>query len=417
MNNEHTFALFREPGTTGGTALKSPNGSAPGVDPRIAAALSELEQARIRPMTKRDANRTVGVLSRIQSVATSLMCDVTAMLAAADTDTDPAEVLRHAGRLPTRESKRMAKMAKQLSEMPKVRERFSKGDITPSHVNALANAAEKVGPEAVDADESLLDAVDQLSSDSFDRHTRKWSDQKLIEEGADPLEGQRQAREAKLWVDKDTELGMLIAKFPAPQFQHLQQAVDNHYMAHLRQDSTASHNPDEVRTPKQRLADVIYELITNRNAVTGEFITEHVGIKAKASTQVILTAPIGVIDGTNPDRPVEMIGVGPVPRRILGTLTPDTELAAIIYDRAGRPLWLGRNQRLANAPQRLAVAVRDGGCFECGAPMHRCELHHIKEWHRDQGPTDVDNTHTGWCPVSWGAAAIVGAAPWTGGRV
>lgn len=63
----------------------------------------------------------------------------------------------------------------------------------------------------------------------------------------------------------------------------------------------------------------------------------------------------------------------------------------MIFDRAGRPLWLGRNQRLGNAAQRLAVAIRDGGCFECGAPMHRCELHHIQEWQRDQGPTDIDN--------------------------
>ena len=23
--------------------------------------------------------------------------------------------------------------------------------------------------------------------------------------------------------------------------------------------------------------------------------------------------------------------------------------------------------------------------------MHRCELHHIREWRRDGGPTDIDN--------------------------
>ena len=104
----------------------------------------------------------------------------------------------------------------------------------------------------------------------------------------------------------------------------------------------------------------MYELVTSRNAVTGEFITETVGIKAKASTQLILVAPVGVVDGTNPDAHVEMIGVGPLPRNILRTLSPDTELAGMIFDRAGRPLWLGRNQRLGNAAQRLAIAVRDG---------------------------------------------------------
>ena len=98
-----------------------------------------------------------------------------------------------------------------------------------------------------------------------------------------------------------------------------------------------------------------------------------------------------MVDGTNPNGTCEIIGVGPVPRQILRTLTPDTELAGMIFDRKGRPLWLGRNQRLANAAQRMAVAIRDGGCFECGAPMHRCELHHMEEWHRDRGRTDIDN--------------------------
>ena len=391
MDNEHTFALFREPGTAGGAIVESPGAPAHIVDPHIAASLTELQQARIQPMSQQHVDQTLGMLSRIQSVSASLMCDMTQMLAATKPETDPAEVLRQGARIPTRESKRMAKMAKQLSDMPKVKKWFATGEITRGHVNALTNAAEKVGPEVVDADKTLLEAADRMLADTFDRHARKWSDQKLIEQGLDPLERQRRAREAKLWVEKDTGLGVVMAKVPRPQFEQMRQAVDNHYMHHLRQDGAHGRSPDKVRTPKQRLADVVFELVTNRNALTGEFITETVGIKAKASVQLILTAPVGVVDGTDPNGQVEIIGVGPVPRQILATLTPDTELAGMIFDRAGRPLWLGRNQRLGNTAQRLAVAIRDGGCFECGAPMHRCELHHIQEWHRDNGPTDVNN--------------------------
>ena len=343
-------------------------------------------------MPQRDADQTLGMLSRIQSVAASLMCDVTEMLAATNTETDPAEVLRQGARLPTRESKRMAKMARQLSEMPKVKRAVRhRGDHPRSRQRSGQRSREGRSRSRRHPTRGLLEAADQMLPDSFDRHARKWSNQKLIEAGVDPLERQRRAREAKLWVEKDTGLGVLMAKLPRPQFEHLRQAVDNHYMHHLRQDSATGQDPDEVRTPKHRLADVVFELLTNRNAFTGEFITETVGIKAKASTQLILTAPVSVVDGTNPNGQVEIIGVGPVPRQILQTLTPDTKLAGMIFDRAGRPLWLGRNQRLGNIAQRLAVAVRDGGCFECGAPMHRCELHHIQEWHRDNGRTDADN--------------------------
>ena len=391
MANERMFALFRDAAGTVGKTDRASNGSGNDAADRISAALGELNRVRIGPMSRADADRTLGLLSQAQSVVKSLMFDVARRVSDSDSDTDPAEVLRQGARVPGRESKRMAKVARQLAEMPKVRERFAAGDITPDHVNALANAAEKVGPQAVEADEALLEAADQLLPDSFDRHARNWSHRKLIEAGVDPLERQRKAREAKLWVEKDTGLGVLMAKLPRPQFEHLRQAVDSHYLHHLRRDSANGGDPDEIRTPKQRLADAVYELATNRDSVTGEFVTEHVGIKAKASTQLIVTAPIGAIDGTNPNGQVEIIGVGPVPRSVLASLTPDTELAGMIFDRKGRPLWLGRNRRLGNAAQRLAVAVRDGGCFECGAPMHRCELHHIQEWHRNRGPTDIDN--------------------------
>lgn len=373
------------------TVLQESNGSGGDAGDRIATALGELRRVRVGPMSRSEAQRALGLLSQAQSVVTSLMCDVSHKAAHAGSDTDRAEILRQGARLPSRESKKMAKVAGRLQKMPRVKERFATGQITVDHVNALANAAEKVGPQAVEADDSLIEAADHLLPDNFDRHTRKWSNEKLICQGIDLLERQRRAREAKLWVEKDTGLGVLMAKLPRSQFEHLRQAIDKHYMHHLHQDGVGGKDPDLARSPKSRLADVVFELLTNRRADTGGPMTTTVGVKAKASTQLILVAPFGLVDGTNPNGHIEMIGVGPVPRRVLETLTPDTELAGMVFDRAGRPLWLGRNQRLANTAQRLAVAVRDGGCFECGAPMHRCELHHIQEWHRDRGRTDVDN--------------------------
>ena len=199
---------------------------------RISAAVGELGQARIGPMSREQATRAAQMLGEIRSMASSLLCDVAHQIA---TDTgsgsDAGEVLRQEARLPQRESKKMAKVARRLQEMPKVRERFANGQITVDHVNALANAAEKVGPEAVDGDDRLIDAADRLLPDSFDRHARRWSNEKLIERGVDPLERQRRAREAKLWVEKETGLGVLMAKVPRPQFEHLRQAIDNRYMA------------------------------------------------------------------------------------------------------------------------------------------------------------------------------------------
>ena len=390
MDNNHGFSLFEDFAAADIAKLES-EGSGADTDLWVRVALAALNRIRVGPISRTEANETLGLLGQTQSVATSLMCDVGNRVADSDPDIDLAEVLRQGARLPSWESHKLAKIAKQLPEMPKVQERLSTGNITPTHANALVNAAEKVGAVAAEADDNLIAAAEGMLPDSFCRYARRWADRKLTQAGLDPLQRQRRAREAKMWIEKETGLGVLMAKFPRPQFEQLRQAIDNRYMHLQRQDGNGSLDPDKVRTPKQRLADAAFELFTNRDAFTGEPITETTGIKAKASTQLILTAPIGVVDGTNPNGQVEIIGTGPVPRQILQTLTPDTELAAIIFDRAGRPLWLGRNQRLGNAAQRLAVAVRDGGCFECGAPMHRCELHHIQEWHRDNGRTDIDN--------------------------
>ena len=54
------------------------------------------------------------------------------------------------------------------------------------------------------------------------------------------------------------------------------------------------------------------------------------------------------------------------------------------------PLDLGRTQRLFTPAQRVALAVRDGGCAfpGCDRPPADCEAHHITPWHNG-GLTDL----------------------------
>ena len=106
------------------------------------------------------------------------------------------------------------------------------------------------------------------------------------------------------------------------QFNHPRLAIDHHYLQLLRRDGADGRDPDDVRTPSQRLADAAFELLTNRDADTAECIDHMPNVKANAATQVILVALMGVVDGTNPQAHVEMIGVDPLPREIPETPTP-----------------------------------------------------------------------------------------------
>ncbi|TWS25836.1 DUF222 domain-containing protein [Tsukamurella sputi] len=62
----------------------------------------------------------------------------------------------------------------------------------------------------------------------------------------------------------------------------------------------------------------------------------------------------------------------------------------LVLDLQSRPLFLGREKRLASADQRIALYGSEKGCTApgCEAPATRCQVHHITEW-ADGGATDI----------------------------
>ena len=69
----------------------------------------------------------------------------------------------------------------------------------------------------------------------------------------------------------------------------------------------------------------------------------------------------------------------------------DTTQVTISKD--GSPLDLGRTRRHYDQRQRVALAVRDGGCLwpGCTRPPGFTEAHHTKQWKRDHGKTNLDD--------------------------
>jgi hypothetical protein len=69
----------------------------------------------------------------------------------------------------------------------------------------------------------------------------------------------------------------------------------------------------------------------------------------------------------------------------------DTGVVPIKFDDDGQCVNVGRVQRLFTERQRTGMAVRDGGCRfpGCDRPPSWCEAHHIDEWQRDNGKTNV----------------------------
>jgi hypothetical protein len=64
---------------------------------------------------------------------------------------------------------------------------------------------------------------------------------------------------------------------------------------------------------------------------------------------------------------------------------------AVFDDHSERPLYLGRQTRIATTDQRIICYARDGGCTRptCLAPGYHSEVHHSPAW-AEGGATDAD---------------------------
>jgi hypothetical protein len=75
-------------------------------------------------------------------------------------------------------------------------------------------------------------------------------------------------------------------------------------------------------------------------------------------------------------------------------LACDGNVSRIVMGPDGEILDHGRTKRVVPPGLRRAVEAQDGHCVfaGCEAPSHWCDVHHVLEWLRDDGPTSLDNS-------------------------
>ncbi|MGF3054428.1 DUF222 domain-containing protein [Microbacterium sp. YY-03] len=80
-----------------------------------------------------------------------------------------------------------------------------------------------------------------------------------------------------------------------------------------------------------------------------------------------------------------------LPGKVADQQLCDTESIHVTVDTDGNPLNLGRSKRLFTPGQKIALAIRDGGCrwTGCERPASYTEAHHIDPW-ESGGKTDID---------------------------
>ena len=354
-----------------------------------AAAVADLRRLLETEASRTRLGQVAEALKQMEAQVSSLKCDLAGRLSRTDGGAGTGEVLRDQLGVTNHQAKQLSQVARSLEEMPNTRAKLEAGKITLQNASALAAAAGECGARKVDQNEGLLSEAATANPDDFRKRSRRWANAHSPDRGEELLERQKKRRKAHLFWSNNLEMGILHAELDQISFGQVRQALDKHTDLLRRDDSGGEAHPDDIRTGEQRRADALVELLTGRRAHTLQPLP-NAGGAGKAPTQVVVVVDLGQMAGSRPNGDCEILGTGPVPPSILDNLPPDSSVCGVIFSGKGRVLWLGRNQRLGNQAQRLAAAVRDKGCVRCDAPVHRTELHHLRDWY-DGGPTDIDN--------------------------
>jgi hypothetical protein len=151
---------------------------------------------------------------------------------------------------------------------------------------------------------------------------------------------------------------------------------------------------DDPRSTEQIAADSLVQLLK----IAGETDPGRVFGGRRPSVRVIVTEKALKSGQAVPTGQAEAAAHGqiegnpvPISQETIDRLLCDTGTRGIEFDAEGQIVNVGRDERLFTEAQRAAMAVRDGGCrwVDCEKPPAWTEAHHVNEWLKHNGHTDL----------------------------
>ena len=158
-------------------------------------------------------------------------------------------------------------------------------------------------------------------------------------------------------------------------------------MAAVRAVLDALAKPDGAKDPRtvaQRHCDALVTL-ANRYLDGGNLPD----VASQRPHVLLITTP-EALHGDEDVAPSLLDGHGPVGSDLARQTCCDARMTAVLTGSDGQILDAKPMRPSPTRRQRAAVIARDKRCVGCGAPVSRCEVHHIV-WRRHHGRTVVEN--------------------------
>ena len=208
----------------------------------------------------------VDMASRVRSAADAVVLSATAALEAARAGSGRSALVGRA-RLSKHNAKRTVESSEQVAQMPNVARGLAAGELNAEHAAVLAGAARRTSPDAVDSAAELLEAAAVLSPEKLREQAKAFVARHDPEAAECELGRQRRKRSASMFMDDSTGMGVLHAELDPISFALMRQALENYNDALWRLDGGLDGTPNQIRDNRQRLADSLFEMVTDRNAL------------------------------------------------------------------------------------------------------------------------------------------------------
>ena len=308
---------------------------------------------------------------RVQNQAAAIRAEAVAELRRREGAEVTETVLQEDGLLARGKAKSELETAQQLEKLPKTREGFRNGEISPDNARIIAGASQRG-----DIDEQeLAELAKTQSPDKFAGTVRRHERDRSPDDGESKLKRQRSRRFARIKKDVDDGMMVLYGRFDPVTGARIETALSAK-MGELWR----AEDPGNRVTAGQRMADAWEQLLTGPRKGKGDGRVQDVKLLLMADYDTL-------------NRQIEGARLGdgtPVPPGELRRLACDAQVLPAIFGGGSQPLDLGWARRTANGAQRAALIARDRHCVGCGARAAWCQAHHIVHW-ADGGPTSVDN--------------------------
>ncbi len=283
--------------------------------------------------------------------------------------------LCHETRRSQGDAHRLLQLMRQLRSLPVTEEAFANGVLAASQALAIvANVNDKTIDLFADAEAQMVPLLAECTVDQTGRVMKEW------------------AARAKATVDADN------GSDPEPDTDHLHFSplMDGRFQldgqlsgddAKVVEEGLNACLPglvegEPVLPYSQRQAAALVEMA--RRALQN--------VPSPARRSVEMTVLIDWQDYVNGGVAKYADGTMLAPDRVKRLLC-DARLRFVVLGEHGEPLWMSRKVRSATPAQWQALVARDRHCAFPGCTQKpiRCEAHHIEEYDRDHGPTDIDN--------------------------